>query len=262
MDLELNGKRALVTGGSRGIGFATACRLAQEGAEVAIVARRAGVLDVAVSEMSGRTPGAFPLFPVKADVSTAKGAQDAVSRAIDRLGGLDILVNNAGRSAGGSALEQSDRDWQRDLDLKLYGALRMTRLAVAELRKSGSGRVVNVTAIAGKHPGSGSAPSSVSRAAGIALTKVLSKELAPDGILVNTVCIGLIQSEQIERGAQVRFPDSELSDALTKMGSGVPLGRIGRAEEAGDVIAFLCSQRASYVTGVAINIDGGASANV
>jgi NAD(P)-dependent dehydrogenase (short-subunit alcohol dehydrogenase family) len=149
-----------------------------------------------------------------------------------------------------------------DLELKLFGALRMTRLCAPALKASGGGRIVNVTAIQGKTPAAGSAPTAVSRAAGIALTKILSKELAPDGILVNTVCIGLIKSEQIERGARARFPGDELGEAYRKMAAAVPLQRVGESEEAGDVIAFLCSARASYINGVALNIDGGMSAVV
>lgn len=262
MELGLEGKRAIVTGGSRGIGYATASRLAREGARVAIVARRPEVLAGAVAEFARANPDAPALIPVEADVASGAGAASAVEGSLATLGGLDILVNNAGRSAAGPALEQDDEEWQTDLDLKLFGALRMARLAAPHLREAGGGRIVNVTAIGGKHPGPHSSPSAVSRAAGIALTKTLSKELAADGILVNTVCIGLIKSEQIERGARARFPDLELDEAFGRMGGAVPLGRIGEAGEAGDVIAFLCSERASFITGVALNIDGGMSANV
>ncbi len=262
MELGLDGKRAIVTGGSRGIGYATASRLACEGARVAIVARRPDVLAEAAAELAAANPGSPEPIPIVADVASAAGAEEAVRGALAALGGLDILVNNAGRSAAGGALEQDDAEWQTDLDLKLFGALRMSRLAVPHLRTSGGGRIVNVTAIGGKHPGPRSSPSAVSRAAGIALTKTLSKELAADGILVNTVCIGLIKSEQIERGARARFPDSSVAEAFQRMGSAVPLGRIGEAAEAGDVIAFLCSDRASFVTGIALNIDGGMSASV
>ncbi len=236
-------------------------RMAQEGAHVVIVGRRQDALNEALDAIKATTPSARA-YAVSADVSTVDGCERAVSEAIAHMGGLDILVSNAGHGAGGPALGHSDEAWSDDLELKLFGALRMARLSVPHMRTAGSGRIVNVTAIQGKQPGPNSGPSSVSRAAGIALTKVLSKELAKDKILVNTVCIGLIESEQIGRGAQARFPDLPMDQAFERMGEGVPLGRIGRSEEAGDVITFLCSARASYVTGVAINLDGGTSAVV
>jgi NAD(P)-dependent dehydrogenase (short-subunit alcohol dehydrogenase family) len=260
MDLELSGKRALITGGSKGIGLATAKRMAQEGAHVVIVGRRRDALNEALDAIKGTAVGSA--YAVSADVSTVDGCARAVEEAIAHMGGIDILVNNAGAGAAGPALNHSDETWTGDLELKLFGALRLARLAVPHMKSAGGGRIVNVTAIQGKQPGPNSGPSSVSRAAGIALTKVLSKELAPDKILVNTVCIGLIESEQIGRGARARFPDLPLDQAFARMGESVPLGRIGRSEEAGDVITFLCSARASYVTGVAINLDGGASAVV
>jgi len=261
MDLGLQGKRALITGGSKGIGLATATRLAAEGASVVIVGRRLDALEDAHTSIVAATPGAT-VVRVVADVSIAQGANHAVERAVADLGGLDILVNNAGTAAAGPFLNHSDAAWQADLDLKLFGAIRMSRLAIPHLQQAGGGRIVNVTAIGGKAPGPGSAPSSVSRAAGIALTKVLSKELAKDQITVNAVCIGLIESEQIARAARMRAGDAPLEEGYRLLGEAVPLRRVGKPAEAGDVIAFLCSDRASYLTGVAINIDGGMSAVV
>lgn len=256
MDLGLTGKRAIITGGSRGIGLATATRLAQEGARVAIVARRPDALEEARQSILAAAPGS-EVTTISGDVATAEGTQAAAEQALAALGGLDILVNNAGRSAAGPALTQGDEAWLSDLELKFFGALRMARLCVPAMREAGGGRIVNVTAIQGKQPSAGSSPTAVSRAAGIALTKILSKELAADRILVNTVCIGLIKSEQIERAARARFPDVPLEQAYARMGEALPLGRVGEAAEAGDVIAFLCSARASYISGVALNIDGG-----
>ncbi len=256
MDLELTGKRALITGGSRGIGLATATRLAREGARVAIVARRPEALEEARASIVAAAPGA-EVVTISADVATDAGTRSAAETALGALGGLDILVNNAGRSAAGPALDQGDEAWLADLELKFFGALRMSRLCVPAMRQAGGGRIVNVTAVQGKQPAAGGSPTAVSRAAGIALTKILSKELAADRILVNTVCIGLIKSEQIERAARARFPGVPLDEAYQKMGANLPLGRVGETAEAGDVIAFLCSKRASYLSGVALNIDGG-----
>jgi NAD(P)-dependent dehydrogenase (short-subunit alcohol dehydrogenase family) len=259
MDLGLTGKRAIVTGGSKGIGLAAATRLAAEGAAVAIVARRPDALEDARQHILTAAPGAR-VEAISADVSIASGCEGAASRAVEAFGGLDILVNNAGQSAAGPFLSHTDDRIQQDLELKLFHAIRMSRLAIPHMRAAGGGRIVNVTAVQGKTPAAGTVPTSLARAAGLALTKALSKEFAADNILVNAVCIGLIQSEQIERGARARFPDLPLDQALARMGEGVPLGRIGRSEEAGDVIAFLCSAPASYLSGVAINIDGGLAA--
>jgi NAD(P)-dependent dehydrogenase (short-subunit alcohol dehydrogenase family) len=259
MDLGLASKRAIVTGGSKGIGLAAATRLAAEGSAVALVARRPDALEEARQRILAAAPSARVEL-ISADVSTPDGCEGAVARAVAALGGLDILVNNAGQSAAGPFLSHTDERIQQDLDLKLYGAVRMSRLAIPHMRAAGGGRIVNVTAIQGKTPGAGTVPTSLARAAGLALTKALSKEFAADNILVNAVCIGLIQSEQIERGARARFPDLPLDQALARMGEGVPLGRVGRSEEAGDVIAFLCGGPASYLSGVAINIDGGLAA--
>ena len=156
----------------------------------------------------------------------------------------------------------TDEAWQHDLDLKLYGAIRTSRLTVPLMRQQGGGRIINVTNLGAKAPGAASVPTSVSRAAGVALTKAMSKEFAADNILVNTVCIGLIKSGQHEtrfKTMRETHPDITLDEFYANMGSTVPLGRVGEGAEAGDVIAFLASERASFLTGIAVNIDGGTS---
>ncbi|WP_435925273.1 SDR family NAD(P)-dependent oxidoreductase [Paenibacillus sp. DYY-L-2] len=256
MDLGLKHKRALVTGGSKGIGLATARLLAAEGAKVAIVARSEANLELAAREIEDRT-GIAPIW-IAADVSIREEAERAVREASDRLGGLDILINNAGTSAAKPFAETDTENWTADLDLKLFGAIHCARAALPHLRKAeGGGTIVNVTAIGGKTPGEASLPTSVSRAAGLALTKAMSKDLAADGIRVNAVCIGLIHSDQIERKWRATAPDLTWEDYARHA---IPLGRIGEAEEAANVIAFLASGAASYVTGTSVNIDGGKSA--
>lgn len=254
MDLGLKGKVALITGASEGIGKATAQVLAAEGVSVAIVARRPDVLAAAADEI--RAAGG-KVLPIAADVSLASEAQRIVAETAARFGRLDIVVNNAGTSAAQAFESVTDEAWQHDLDLKLFAAIRVARHAVPHLRHQGGGRIINVTAIGGKHPGAKSMPSSVSRAAGLAMTKALSKELAPDHILVNTVCIGLVKSGQQAAAAarHGRTPDEHYQ----QLGQGVPLGRVGEPEEVARVIAFLASDAASYVTGTSINLDGGLS---
>ena len=263
MDLGLKGKVALVTGGSEGIGKATAARLAAEGSKVAICARRPDVLQAAAEEIEETT--GVGVLAVPADVALPQQIESLFETVMGAFGRLDILVNNAGTSAAAYFGDTTDQAWQADLDLKLFAAIRCSRLAVPHMKARGGGRIVNVTNLGGKAPGPSSVPTSVSRAAGIALTKALSKDYAADNILVNTVCIGLIKSGQNERQwerARADRPDLTLEDWYAERGSDVPLGRVGESEEAADVIAFLASERAGYVTGVAINIDGGASSVV
>ena len=167
-------------------------------------------------------------------------------------------MHNAGRSAAGKLEETDDALWEGDLQLKLMGAVRLTRMALPHLRQRG-GSAVFTLAMAAKAPGAGSAPSSVSRAAGMALTKALSKELAPDGIRVNAILIGLIESGQWVRGAAAAGVALPEYYARLAAGAGIPLGRIGRSEEFADLASFLLSARSSYLTGTAINLDGGLS---
>ena len=265
MEMGLDGKVAIVTGGSEGIGKAAAERMAGEGANVIIVARRQDVLDAAADEIRTATEG--EVLPLSADVTEKGTAARVVNTAVERYGRVDILVNNAGTSMAKGFEDVSDDDWELDFELKVWGAVRLIRASIPEMRKVGGGRIINVTNLGGRTPGANSMPTSISRAAGIAITKGLSKDLASDNILVNTVCIGLIKSGQHQRRYDARImnePNLDMDDfyAQLAVGRGVPLGRVGEGSEAGDVIAFLASERASYLTGVAINIDGGASAVV
>jgi len=252
MDLGLAGKVAIVTGGSEGIGKASARQLAREGAKVAICARRADVLEQAAAELRA----AGEVVAIQADVTRAADLERLVQQVVARFGRLDILVNNAGTSAAASFESTDDQAWAADLDLKLYGAIRAIRAALPHLKREG-GRIINVTTPAGKQPGARSLPTSVSRAAGIALTKALSKEFADYHVLVNTVCVGVIKSAQQERGAARR--GLSLEQYYAELGKHVPLQRVGEAEEVANVITFLASAAASYVTGTSINVDGGSS---
>jgi 3-oxoacyl-[acyl-carrier protein] reductase len=256
MKLGLEDKVAIITGGSEGIGKASAARLAGEGAKVVIAARRADVLARAAEELS-RAGGT--VHGVVADVTQKADVERLVAEAMARFGRIDIVVNNAGTSNAFAFEAASDELWQADLDLKLHAAVRMIRAALPALKQRG-GRIINITTPAGKQPPARSLPTSVSRAAGIALTKALSRDLAAYHILVNTVCVGMIKSAQQERMGAASGRSVE--EHYRELGKAVPLGRVGEAEEVANVVAFLASEAASYVTGASINVDGGSSGTV
>lgn len=263
MDLGLTNKVAIITGGSEGIGKAAALSMATEGAKVVICARRADVLEAAATEIRTATGGEVLAIPT--DVTQPDQIEILFNKTIAAFGRIDILVNNAGTSSAHPFEEATTEIWRTDLELKLFGAIHCTQAALPYMKAQGGGRIINLTTPGGKAPGPRSVPTSVSRAAGIALTKELSQEYAAHNILVNTVCIGLIKSGQHEkRWAQANAADANvtLESWYESMGTSVPLGRVGEASEAGDLIAFLASERASYITGTAINVDGGRSAVV
>jgi len=254
MEFGLKGKVAIVTGGTEGIGKATAMTLAREGAKVAICARGKALLDATTAEI---TKAGGEVLAVSADMSKAADIKRFFDEVVQKFGRIDILVNNAGTSKRGKFLELQDEEWSADLELKVFGAIRCTRLAIPHMKKQGGGRVINITISGAKQPAAESYPTSISRAAGLAITKALSKEFAPDNILVNTICIGKIKSGQHER----RFTKDGISadDYYGKMSKDIPMKRVGEAQEVANVITFLASDAASYVTGTSINLDGGIS---
>ena len=253
LELGLEGKVAIVTGGSDGMGFATASRLVSERARVAICARRAENLERAAREL--RAVGGGDVFAQAADVTSGSDVHRFIDAVTAEFGGVDILINNAGASAAQGLEALGDDAWMADIELKVMGAVRFCRGVVPSMRERGGGAIVNATIGGGKAAPARALPTSVTRAAGINLTKSLANELAADNIRVNTICIGLIKSEQWVRRAEGQGADVE--SVYEAMGKRVPLGRVGEAEEYADLIAFLVSERGAYITGTAINLDGG-----
>jgi 3-oxoacyl-[acyl-carrier protein] reductase len=255
MDIKLTARKALITGGSKGLGLAIARTFAEAGADVAIMARRQGPLDEAAAAI-GLRPGQ-QVLPVACDVRRAKDIAAGFARVTQAFGHVDILVNNAGTSNAHPFETVTDAQWQEDLDLKLFAAIRLIRLAWPHMKERKWGRIVNVLNIGAKAPRPASAPTSVTRAAGMALTKVLAGEGAPHGILVNALLVGFIESDQwVQRAAKLDVP---LGDFLAKMGKEIPMGRVGNAQEFANAACFLASDAASYITGTAINVDGNRS---
>jgi len=251
LDLHLQGKVAIVTGGSDGLGRATVARLAAEGAKVAACARREDHLQQVVEQLRQETGG--EIIPVTMDVTSAADCERAVKDVTSQFGQLDILVNNAGTSAAGSFESVTDEDWMSDIELKVMGAVRMCRLAIPHLRAAGGGSIVNATIGGAKAPAAKALPTTVTRAAGLNLTKSLANEYAAENIRVNTICIGLIKSAQWER----RAAGQSMDEYYAGMAERIPMKRMGEAEEYADLVAYLCSRSGSYITGTSINLDGG-----
>jgi 3-oxoacyl-[acyl-carrier protein] reductase len=221
------------------------------------LARRPDVLEDARASIATSARG--KIVTVSCDVSKADEIVRAHAAVMERLGRIDIVVNNAGTSRTGTFESITDEIWQEDLDLKLFAAVRLIRLAWTGMKERRWGRVINVLNIGAKAPRVESCPTVVSRAAGMALSKVLAGEGAPHGILVNALLVGQIVTEQVKNRHRLSGTDESLEEFIAKTGIAVPLGRMGTAEEFANVACFLASDNASYVTGTAINVDGGSS---
>jgi 3-oxoacyl-[acyl-carrier protein] reductase len=257
MDLGLKGKVALVAGASQGMGRATALGFAREGAKVAICARGEAALNEAAEMIRKQTGGV--VLAMVADMAKAEDIKKFVNQSAEHFGRLDIIVNNAGGPPPGEFLKFTDEDWNNAYNLSFMSTMRMTREAVPHMRKAGGGRVINITSYSVKEPITGLVLSNAVRSAVIGLAKTLSRELAQDNILINNICPGRIDTERAQklnkaRADRVGRPVEEINK---EMAAEVPLGRYGTAAEAADVIVFLGSERASYLTGTTIQIDGG-----
>jgi 3-oxoacyl-[acyl-carrier protein] reductase len=257
MEVRLDGRTAIITGASKGLGLAMATEFAASGANVAILARNEDALAEARAIASEKASGKVATF--RCDVSKADDVTKTFDAVIKTFGQVDILINNAGISRAMPSEQITDEVWQEDLDLKLFAAIRLSRLCWPGMKARRWGRIINVLNSGAKAPRANGAPTAVSRAAGMALMKVLAGEGAPHGILVNGMLVGLIDSDQHRRKHQREGSNASYEEFAAKMGAAVPLGRIGKAEEFAAMACFLCSDHAGFTTGTAINMDGGAT---
>jgi NAD(P)-dependent dehydrogenase (short-subunit alcohol dehydrogenase family) len=258
MEVRLDGRSAIVTGGSKGLGLAIAREYAASGADVAILARDQASLNDAKAAIQA-AGGKGKVLAISCDVSKASPIQAACDEANREFGKVDIFVNNAGQSTRGPSETLTDEQWQSDLDLKLFAQIRFCRILMPQMKQRKWGRIISVLNIGAKAPGADSAPTSVSRAAQMALTKAMSMEGAPHNVLVNSLHVGVIVSDQIKRRYDRERPNVSFDEFIAQAGKGVPMGRMGKAEEFANVATFLASDAAGYVTGCAINVDGGRS---
>jgi len=260
MNLHLQDKVAIVTGSSRGLGLASARALAAEGCHLCLSARGVEMLEQAAAELR-TVPGSDPrtaaavrprVIAVSADLSTPEGAVKVVNATVDAFGGIDILVNNVGTAKGSDIIGTVDAEWQEAFDHTLYPAIRMSRLVVPHMRARGGGSIVMIASIWGRESGGRMVYNAV-KAAEISLAKAMARQLAKDGIRVNSVAPGSIlfpggsweKRVQADPAGMAEFVRTEL-----------PFGRFGRAEEVGDVVAFLSSPRASWISGSSVTVDG------
>lgn len=257
MDMGLQDKVACVAAASQGLGKAIAHGLAAEGAKVAICARRPEPLQDAAAEIAAAT-GA-EVLPIPADISLPAAAERFVHTAAEHFGGLDILVTNAGGPPPGRFLELDAKQWRKAADLTLMSTVNLCYAAIPHLRAAGGGRIIAMTSVSVKQPLDNLMLSNALRLGVIGLVKTLANELAADNILVNAVCPGWTLTERVQQLLADRAArrGCRIEEVLAEIVADIPLGRMGRPEEIANVVVFLASQRASFVTGTAIVVDGG-----
>jgi 3-oxoacyl-[acyl-carrier protein] reductase len=254
MDLEIKDRVAIVTGGSRGLGRVSALALAREGVNVAICGRTQSTLDETVAEMKSLGVSATG---VVADISDPPSAQEVYDSTVAELGAVDILVNNVGGRRGTTIMNTTEEQFKAGFEFNLFGALRLMRLVLPGMKENRWGRIINISSIFGKQPGTGMIDYNATKAAVISLTKTLADELAKDNVLVNAVCPGPVRTPLWQEAAKIINPQDPEGMIAGFAAANIPMGRFGRPEEIASLVTFLASERSSFITGAAYDIDGG-----
>ena len=252
MDLGLAGKVAIITGSSRGLGLASARALVAEGCNVCICGRSEDTLSEAALQLAAAAVAPAEVLAVRADLATETGIRDVVDATMTRFGGVDVLVNNVALARGADIVSTTDAEWQEAFDQTLFPAIRATRLVVPSMRARGGGAVIIISSIFGREAGGRMTYNAV-KAAEISLGKSLAQQLAKDNIRVNSVSPGSIS---FPGGSWFKRQQSDPEGIARFIAAELPFGRFGTAEEVGDVVAFLASARASWVSGTSVVVDG------
>jgi len=258
MEFGLKGKRAIVMAASRGLGYASALGLAREGCKLIVCSRDQGRIEAAAAAITKETNA--EVKALVADVSSASEAKRLVDAAVSAYGGLEIVVHNAGGPPAGETLQMTDEQWQKAFEQNLLSFTRIVGAAAPEMKKAGYGRVITIASSSIKQPIPNLALSNALRAGVWGIAKTLSRELAPQGILVNVIAPGRIDTERIAELDQANATKSgkSIEDVRKASVGSIPLGRLGRPEELANLVVFLASQAGSYITGQAITVDGAA----
>lgn len=257
MNLGLKDRVALVAGASSGLGKAVALALAQEGARVSLCSRSPRRARAAAQELSAKTGAEVMAYA--ADVRDEKACRDWVRSAARKWGRIDVLINNAGGPPEGSFEEVTETDWNRGFELNFLSAVRLARMAIPHMKKRRWGRIVFIASTSAKQPIEGLAVSNALRTGILGLSKTLSQELGPYNILVNTVCPGYTKTDRLEDLARSRASktNTSLEKIYRQWAQSIPLKRLAAPEEIAQAVVYLASERASYITGVALQVDGG-----
>lgn len=258
MEFGLRGKRAIVMAASRGLGYASALGLAREGCKLIVCSRDQGRIEAAAAAITKETNA--EVKALVADVSSASEAKRLVDAAVSAYGGLEIVVHNAGGPPAGETLQMTEEQWQKAFEQNLLSFTRIVGAAAPEMKKAGYGRVITIASSSIKQPIPNLALSNALRAGVWGIAKTLSRELAPQGILVNVIAPGRIDTERIAELDQANATKSgkSIEDVRKASVGSIPLGRLGRPEELANLVVFLASQAGSYITGQAITVDGAA----
>jgi 3-oxoacyl-[acyl-carrier protein] reductase len=258
MELGLKGKRAIVMAASRGLGYASALGLAREGCKLIVCSRDQARIEAAAAAIKKETNA--EVKALVADVSSASEAKRLVDAAVSAYGGLEIVVHNAGGPPAGETLQMTEEQWQKAFEQNLLSFTRIVGAAAPEMKKAGYGRVITIASSSIKQPIPNLALSNALRAGVWGIAKTLSRELAPQGILVNVIAPGRIDTERIAEWDQANATKSgkSIEDVRKASVGSIPLGRLGRPEELANLVVFLASQAGSYITGQAITVDGAA----